>query len=298
MSPTVSHTHRMSSIETVSPGVAMSGVADQYSDGVAAKNWLLYIGEHAARTTNYKNFLVKLLKEKKAVTILDAACGTGVDSVMLLDEMGGIPAFSLTSSDYSDKMLKEAMKIRWNRRREPAFFDWTIEEANWMTLTKDVKTPGAGYDAIICMGNSFPHLIDDYGDLRDQKRCIQNFYDMLKPGGTLIIDHRNYDYILKHGRAPKKNIYYNSKHIQKITTQIIYENNEPKQIVLHYKMDTDDGDFTLSYQPYTLSVFSNLLTGVFGDKATHQRFADFKPLSEEPDPAFYVHVIEKPGRKW
>ena len=95
---------------------------------------------------------------------------------------------------------------------------------------------------------------------RDQKRCIQNFYDMLKPGGTLIIDHRNYDYILKHGRAPKKNIYYNSKHIQKITTQIIYENNEPKQIVLHYKMDTDDGDFTLSYQPYTLSVFSNLLT--------------------------------------
>ena len=37
---------------------------------------------------------------------------------------------------------------------------------------------------------------------------------MLKPGGVLIIDHRNYDYILKHGRAPKKNIYYNSKHIR------------------------------------------------------------------------------------
>lgn len=32
---------------------------------------------------------------------------------------------------------------------------------------------------------------------------------MVKPGGILIIDHRNYDYILETGRAPQgKNIYY------------------------------------------------------------------------------------------
>merc|ERR1712024_34921 len=84
---------------------------------------------------------------------------------MLIEEMGKIPAFSLTSCDFSDKMLKYALKLRWERRREQAFFDWTIEEGNWMTLNKDVKTPGAGYDAIICMGNSFPHLIDDHGNL-------------------------------------------------------------------------------------------------------------------------------------
>merc|ERR1712184_121244 len=77
----------MSSIETLSPGVAQSGVADQYADGVAAQNWLLYIGEQENRTTNYKNFLINLLKEKKCYTILDAACGTGVDSVMLIEEM-------------------------------------------------------------------------------------------------------------------------------------------------------------------------------------------------------------------
>merc|ERR1711971_447177 len=194
----------MSSIETLSPGVAQSGVADQYADGVAAQNWLLYIGEQENRTTNYKNFLCNLLKEKKCYTILDAACGTGVDSVMLIEEMGAIPAFSLTSCDFSDKMLKYALKLRWERRREQAFFDWTIEEGNWMTLNKDVKTPGAGYDSIICMGNSFPHLMDDHGDFRDHKRCIQNMYDMLKPGGILIIDHRNYDYILKNGQAQRR----------------------------------------------------------------------------------------------
>lgn len=32
---------------------------------------------------------------------------------------------------------------------------------------------------------------------------------MVRPGGILIIDHRNYDYILETGRAPQgKNIYY------------------------------------------------------------------------------------------
>lgn len=141
---------------------------------------------------------------------------------------------------------------------------------------------------------------------------------MLKPGGILIIDHRNYDYILKNGRAPKKNIYYNSQNIKSIKTQIIYEDNKPRQIVLDYKMDVEgDGDFVLSYQPWTLAEFSNLLKvcrtcqkvlfpsliyscqGIFGSGAAHTTYADFFKLSEVVDPAFYIHVIEKPAtRRW
>ena len=85
---------------------------------------------------------------------------------MLIEEMGAKPGFNLNSADISDKMLKYAMKTRWERRKEQAFFNWTIEEGNWMTLTKDVKTPGGGYDAILCMGNSFPNLMDFHGDFR------------------------------------------------------------------------------------------------------------------------------------
>ena len=62
-------------------------------------------------------------------TILDTACGTGVDSVMLLEE-----GFKMTSSDASDKMLKVAHKTRWERRKEERFEDWVNEEANWLTL--------------------------------------------------------------------------------------------------------------------------------------------------------------------
>jgi glycine N-methyltransferase len=40
---------------------------------------------------------------------------------MLLEE-----GFEVFSIDASDKMLKYALKTRWNRRKEPAFDKWGI----------------------------------------------------------------------------------------------------------------------------------------------------------------------------
>ena len=44
---------------------------------------------------------------------------------------------------------------------------------------------------------------------QDHQRAIDNFFKVIKPGGMLIIDHRNYDFILDHGYTSQKNIYYN-----------------------------------------------------------------------------------------
>ena len=44
-------------------------------------------GDTATRTSQYKNFLVNLLKEKGVERVLDAACGTGVDSIMLIEQV-------------------------------------------------------------------------------------------------------------------------------------------------------------------------------------------------------------------
>lgn len=45
-----------------------------------------------------------------------------VDSIMLLENN-----FKVTSTDASDKMLKQAWKIRWQRRKEEAFDKWGKE---------------------------------------------------------------------------------------------------------------------------------------------------------------------------
>lgn len=45
-----------------------------------------------------------------------------------------------------------------------------IEEANWLTLASDIKDyMHDGFDAVICLGNSFAHLPDVTGDQADQK---------------------------------------------------------------------------------------------------------------------------------
>lgn len=85
-----------------------------------------------------------------------------------------------------------------------------IEEANWLTVYKDIQSiVGNGFDAVLCLGNSFAHMLDSFGDQREQKRAIQNFKDCVKPGGLLLIDHRNYDNIMNTGSTPSKCIYYN-----------------------------------------------------------------------------------------
>ena len=87
-----------------------------------------------------------------------------------------------------------------------------IEEANWLSLSDDLThmegVPKGGFDAVLCLGNSFSHLPDFEGGLLNQKVALTNFWSMIKPGGILLIDHRNFDDVLANGWAPAKNIYY------------------------------------------------------------------------------------------
>lgn len=54
--------------------------------------------------------------------------------------------------------------------RALAFPFAVIEEANWLTLTDDISEHiGDGFDAVICLGNSFAHMMDNTGDQKEQK---------------------------------------------------------------------------------------------------------------------------------
>ncbi|XP_034015454.1 glycine N-methyltransferase [Thalassophryne amazonica] len=284
---------------TRSLGVAAEGLPDQYADGRAAKVWQLYIGDTQSRTQEYKSWLVSLLRAHGVCTVLDVACGTGVDSIMLVEE-----GFNMVSVDASDKMLKYALKARWERRKEQAFDQWVIEEANWLTLPEDIQKPGEGFDAAICLGNSFAHLPDFKGDQSDQKLALQNIASMVRPGGILIIDHRNYDYILETGRAPQgKNIYYKSDLTQDISTSVLWVNSKPHMVTLDYTIQVpnntqsapDVSKFRLSYYPHCLKSFTALLTEAFGSKLEHSVYGDFKKYDpgQTNAPCYFIHVCKK-----
>lgn len=280
--------------------VGLPGIPDQYADGKASRVWRLYVGGTNHRLSNYEHWLVDKFKAKGYKTICDAACGTGLDSVMLLKH-----GFKLQSYDASDKMLKFALQERWERRNEPGFADWIIEEATWNELRKTVKFPGdsTGFDALICIGNSFAHLLNHQGEEGEvHYDALQNFYDCINPGGMLVIDIRNYDAILATGKAPVHNIYYKSDRIDSLKTTIIRTDNEYTQVTLDYKIDVSEtGDhsefetFRLSYHPHTRESLLNKLRDVFGASATIEVYGDYKPISHSnKNPGYWIFAVTKP----
>lgn len=278
-----------------SEGIPSEGVKDQYADGKAARTWNKFIGDSNQRTQNYKDFLNGLLRKNGCKKVLDTACGTGIDSMMLVNE-----GFKLVSVDASDKMLKHALKARWDKRRDSKYDEWIIEEANWETLPRDIEAflPGTQFDAVICLGNSFAHLLDEFGDQRVQKMCLRNFATCLKPGGLLFIDHRNYDAMIEGQATPGHSIYYNSKYPVDIRTSVLVVGGKPQLVALDYCITTDDtnnekSEFRLCYFPHKLEKFTQMLDEAFDNKAKHSIYADFKPLNEVPVPSFYIHVLEK-----
>ncbi|KAK3923801.1 Glycine N-methyltransferase [Frankliniella fusca] len=289
---------------TRSLGLPVEGVRDQYADGRAAKVWEVFIGDKKSRTRHYKDFLVGLLRRRGCRRVLDVAAGTGIDSVMLLEE-----GFEVVSVDASDKMLKHAFKTRWERRRDPAFDNWVIEEANWLTLTEDIREHiGDGFDAVICLGNSFAHMMDTTGDQSDQKKALSNFEQCVRPGGLLLIDHRNFDFILDNGSTPARSIYYNCKHTTDIRTTILYVGTQPAIVTMDYLIDVSGlndkeskrieeavSEFRLCYYPHRLKVFTQMLDRIMPYASEHVIYADFKQIDEVEDPAFYIHLIQKAG---
>ena len=81
-----------------------------------------------------------------------------------------------------------------------------------MSLVDDLEdvpeVPEGGFDAVLCLGNSFAHLPDFEGENLKQKIALENFRAMVKPGGILLLDHRNYDDIITTADVPEKNVYY------------------------------------------------------------------------------------------
>lgn len=277
---------------------------DQYVDGVAASVWEEYIGEN--RESRYRDWLVSTLRKHGAVKILDVACGTGVDSRMLV-----AAGFHVTSCDLSNNMLQKARDTKAKKNLK----NWEIHQADWCKLPQQLGPVDHDFDAVICMGNSFAHLPDELNKQEKQELAITNFREMLRPGGILIIDHRNFDYIVKNGKSPSKNIYYQStwqtqvetsfdKNTSGEVTNIILDYSMTVPLEVQVKMGLDlDGShdqvtFQLTYFPHYLESFKRLLRRVFQLKiddvtAPHQICGDFLPLEDATDPAYFIHVITK-----
>jgi glycine/sarcosine N-methyltransferase len=166
-------------------------------DITLAENWEGFIWPEKRWETE-KNFLLEILKPYRNGLILDAGAGIGVDYAYLKKE-----GFNCFANEIEPALRKvgeqftRKLSVSWN----PYQFAWEHFGEHF----------NSDWDAILVLGNSLCLNLDK----RVRENCIENFMKALKPGGMLVIDQRNFDYILKNKKIIQQNPIENFKYKEK-----------------------------------------------------------------------------------
>jgi SAM-dependent methyltransferase len=108
-------------------------------------------------------------------TVLDAGCATGLTTKLFAER--GVSAVGL---DRSKPILKQA-KLKFADAGLPLTFRHGLFE-------KLPKSLHRSFDLVVCLANS----ISGVGSLANLSKSLRCFRDVLKPGGTLVLQMLNY----------------------------------------------------------------------------------------------------------
>ncbi len=121
-------------------------------------------------------FLQATLDQVHARAVLDCACGTGWHAIALAQR-----GYRAAGSDASPAMIARA---RENAQREGAVIPFEVARFEELSSTFRER-----FDAILCLGNSFVHVLTDDAALASFK----SMRECLNEGGLFILHDLNYD---------------------------------------------------------------------------------------------------------
>ena len=125
-------------------------------------------------------FLTSQLREIGANSVLDAACGTGMHALALAQA-----GFQAAGADFSTGMIARARE-----NAQAAGVEVPFKLAGFGELV--AAFDAASFDALFCLGNSLPHLLTP----QLLSAALADFALILKPGGLVIIQNRNFDAVM------------------------------------------------------------------------------------------------------
>ena len=108
--------------------------------------------------------------------VLDCSSGIGSDAIALARK-----GLAVTASDGSQDMVAET-----RRRSEQYGIAMTVAWSQWQDLPHRVPGP---FELVLCLGNSFVHT----ETRANRMAALEGMRKVLLPGGTLIIDSRNWE---------------------------------------------------------------------------------------------------------
>ena len=119
-------------------------------------------------------FLEEALQAVGARRVLDAACGTGRHAVALAQR-----GYEVVGADLSPEMVARA-----RAHAEAVGVPVRFVVAGFGALALAI---GSGFDALLCLGNSLPHLLTE----ADLAAALQDFAACLRSGGLLCLQDLN-----------------------------------------------------------------------------------------------------------
>lgn len=146
------------------------------------------------RKAGENGFFENLLRSHGVRSVIDVSTGSGFHAVQLKQA-----GFDVVATDGSSTMLTKA---RANFRK----YGLAIQShyRDWYSL--DAQELGQ-FDAVVCLGSSLCHVFDAH----DRLRVLAKFRALLKPGGVLIVDQRNFFAIRAGNFKASGNYYYCGK---------------------------------------------------------------------------------------
>jgi SAM-dependent methyltransferase len=215
------------------------------------------------------DFFISALRRIEARRVLDAATGTGFHSVSL-----AAAGFDVTSVDGSATMLARAATnaARHGIALKPVHADWCrLDEAI------DRK-----FDAVLCLGSSFPHLFSEH----DRRRALAAFFHVLRPGGMLIIDHRNFDAIRAFRYRASGRYYYCGSGVAVTIAHV------DESVCRFRYVFQDEASYELEVYPMLRHELRELLTQA-GFTAI-ETYGDFRADADLDRSDFVIHTARKP----
>lgn len=224
------------------------------------------------RKAGENGFFEGLLKRHGVRSVIDVSTGSGFHAVQLKQA-----GFDVVATDGSSTMLTKA---RANFRAHE--LDIQSHYRDWLSL--DPQDLGQ-FDAVVCLGSSLCHVFEANARLN----VLEKFRALLKPGGLLVVDQRNFFAIRAGNFKSSGNYYYCGKHAS----------------VSLGRLDEDLCEFIYSFdneEEYRLEVYpllpGKLTTQVLASGfCAHESYGDFQRDYDMMTCDFIIHTALACARK-
>lgn len=250
-------------------------ISENYNSQNLVNMWQDYI-DWDKRRIGEENFLVNQLRKHNVKKVFNTALGDGCDSIYLIKQ-----GFDVMSNEINKIFLNKALE---NAKSENIELKTT--SLDWRELDKELLEKS--FDAVLCLGNSLTYFFTE----KDQINALNQFHRILKDNGILMIDERNFQYILDNRKEILKgNFRYSGQYVycgkevhsypveisdQKVKFEIIDERTGKKGHLIVY--------------PFKCGEMKDLLRKA--DFKYIEQFSDFK-FGENINADFYQYVCIK-----